>query len=252
MGQVEESNLTSKFDTHQSVLDVDLYIPHFDPEKVDDVLADEDRYQLTQEEIDYYAEQFSKEGITMREMGDLLMEIEDKGVITQTERRSMCNGLTPLYSYQGEVFTTVFSEPCNPQTHISYYEENNPSFTNQFFEAAYDRVHYLDNLENFCRNEQIYLSGVQNSLGQSISEERDTINTMQNILNGIMAGQSKESKENVTQNSRTSVSFDLQYRMSNYEQEMATRFLQESEEIMLNDVNPNNYISRESLVSAVT
>ncbi|MFI3250728.1 MAG: hypothetical protein R3Y07_07180 [Eubacteriales bacterium] len=179
----------------------ELYIPPYDPDKVNDVLADEDRTKLTQEENDYYAEKFSNQNITKQEMGDLLVELEEKGVITQTERLSMCSSITPIYTNQGATFSTVFIEPCNPDTGVSYYEENKPSFPNDIFEAAYDRLHYLDQLEAFCKGERMNLYAVENSYGQSISQEREAITAMQRVLNGIMGNQSQESKNNSAQTS---------------------------------------------------
>ncbi len=62
------------------------YLGRFNPDKQDDVLTPETRYQLTQEDKDYFAQKYDIGNMTPGEMDEMLCELEDMGAITQSER----------------------------------------------------------------------------------------------------------------------------------------------------------------------
>lgn len=105
-----------------------VLLGHFDPSKVDDVLTPETRYQLTQEDKDYFANKYDLNNMNPAEMDEMLYEMEQMGAITQTERLSV----NPYLNTDGTLkqFSMVkeFSagEAPPPGSFMDYYYDKDP------------------------------------------------------------------------------------------------------------------------------
>lgn len=88
-----------------------ICLGHFDPNKVDDVLTPETRYQLTQEDKDYFANKYDIGNMGPTEMDEMLYEMEQMGAITQSERLAV----NPFINTDGTLsgFTMVTIVPTS-------------------------------------------------------------------------------------------------------------------------------------------
>lgn len=114
------------------------YVPlaHFSTEKVGDVLTEETRYVLTQEEQDYFTEKYDIDNMDAFEMDCMLYEMEQMGVLTQSERLAMhpfidCNGC-PRGQSNAFVEGESFSYPMVCMSRVDYEGVYDPYKENTF------------------------------------------------------------------------------------------------------------------------
>ncbi len=101
-----------------------VYLGRFDPSKVDDVLTPETRYQLTQEDKDYFANKYDLNNMSPYEMDEMLYEMELMGAITQSERLAV----NPFINTDGSL--RAYSSVTIVDGTSSVFGENSLGFDN--------------------------------------------------------------------------------------------------------------------------
>lgn len=142
----------------------------FFPDKVDDVLTPETRYQLTAEEKAYFAEKYDISNMTPSEMDEMLCEMEDMGAITQSERLSVNPYLNQNgeFRHQGVVEKSIFeflgeTEHCYENDPLAFFQE---------------QIKLL--------KKEIYNCGLEEDK-DALKEELEGIEVISNLLNSVFS-----------------------------------------------------------------